>query len=101
MGKRLRGLRVVDVDTGGRVSFGRALVRNVLKVGVPWLIGHAAVFAIVAASATTSVPPQVWVLTAAAYLLPLVYVGSLFVGSGRTHYDVAVRTAVRPGGDRG
>jgi uncharacterized RDD family membrane protein YckC len=95
VGKRVRGLKVVDAATGAPVSFARALVRNTLKIGVPWLIGHAAAIAIVGASAEASVPPQVWVLTAVAYVLPLSYVVSLFIGSGRTPYDFVARTVVR------
>ncbi len=92
-GKRTLGLRVAARD-GGRASFAVCLLRNTLKVAVPWLLGHAAVFAIVAASASRSVPTGVWALTVAAYVLPIAYVIALFVGSGRTPYDVASGTSV-------
>jgi uncharacterized RDD family membrane protein YckC len=94
IGKRVRGLTVVDARTGGRVSFLRALARNALKIALPWTIGHAAVFGIVDASASGSVPPSIWLLTAVAYLLPIAYVLSLFVGSGRTLYDRIAGTVV-------
>jgi len=71
-----------------------AIARNTLKIGVPWLIGHAAVFAIVASSGAASIPVGVGALTATAYLLPLVWVVSLFVGGGRTPYDWACGTKV-------
>jgi len=85
-GKRALGL-VVRTDVG-RPPFRIALVRNVVKIGVPWLIGHAAVFAIVTSSATTgTVPFGVWVLTGVAYVIPLIWIVSLFVAGGRTPYD--------------
>jgi hypothetical protein len=96
-GKRVRRLVVVHARTGGRVSFGRALARNALKVALPWLIGHAAVFEIVFASASGFVPTSIWLLTAGAYVLPIVYVLSLFVGNGRTPYDRIAGTAVITG----
>ena len=49
-----------------------------------------AVVAIVVESAHGSV----WVLTALAYVLPLVYVASLFAHDGRTPYDRAARARV-------
>jgi uncharacterized RDD family membrane protein YckC len=94
IGKRIRGLTIVDARTGGRISFRRALARNALKIALPWMIGHAAVFGIVDASASGSVPPSIWMLTAVAYLLPIAYVLSLFVGSGRTLYDRIAGTVV-------
>jgi uncharacterized RDD family membrane protein YckC len=94
-GKRLRRLRVVDAETGRRVTFGRALIRNALKVGLPWTIGHIAVVAIVE-SPEGSVSGLIWVLTALAYVLPLVYVASLFTRGGRTPYDAAARARVIP-----
>jgi uncharacterized RDD family membrane protein YckC len=92
-GKRVMRLRVRTA--GGRPSFRVALLRNTLKIGVPWLIGHAAVFAIVASSGTTDpVPVGVWLLTGAAYLIPIIWVGSLFVAGGRTPYDRVTGTDV-------
>lgn len=98
-GKRVMRLRVRT--TGGRPPFRIALLRNALKIGVPWLIGHAAVFAIVASSGTTDpVPVWVWLLTGAAYLIPLIWIGSLFIAGGRTPYDRAIGTdVVRDGVD--
>jgi len=94
IGKRLRGLRVVSSRTGARLSYRRSLARNTIKIAVPWTIGHAAVYAIVASSAAGSVPVAVWVLTAAAYVLPIAYFASLFIGSGRTPYDRICGTVV-------
>jgi hypothetical protein len=93
-GKRARRLRVVRFGTGARVSLWRALMRDTLKVAVPWTIGHAAVYGIVASGGEGTVPVQVWLLTAVAYILPIAYVVTLFVGSGRTPYDWVADTAV-------
>lgn len=93
-GKRTRRLAVVTAAGRSRISFARALVRNVSKVMIPWLIGHAAVFSIVEASATGGVPVSVWILTGLAYVLPIVYIVSLFIGSGRTPYDRLAGTVV-------
>ena len=94
IGKLTRHLRVVDAVTGSRVSFQRSILRNTLKIGVPWTIGHAAVFAIVQASGSRPVPVSVWLLTVVAYVLPITYVVSLFVGQGRTPYDLISSTVV-------
>lgn len=86
VGKRVLGLKVVGVRDGGRLSFGSALLRNALKVAVPWTIGHAAAIALVGSA---TIGPGLATLTAAAYVLPLVYVVTLFAGTGRTPYDRA------------
>ncbi len=95
-GKRVRRLRVVDAATGARVTFGSALWRTLLKIGLPWAIGHAAVIAIVSAGTDGSVAAPIWFLTALAYVLPLIYVLTLFIRDGRTPYDRAAQTRVVP-----
>ena len=88
LGKRLARLRVVSLRAGDRLSFGRAMVRNSLKIAVPWVIGHAAVYGIVSTSGSAIVVPMwIWVVTGLAYVLPVTYLVSLFVGTGRTPYD--------------
>ena len=94
IGKRSRRLRVVDADTGTRVPFPRALLRNALKIALPWMVGHAVVFEIVQTSEAGAVPGWLWVATAGAYVLPAVYVVSLFLRRGRTPYDWLSRTSV-------
>jgi len=94
LGKRARHLRVVSVRTGARVSFQQAIARNALKIALPWTIGHAAVYGIVTSSATGTVPISISVLTAIAYVLPITYVVSLFLGTGRTPYDRLCRSVV-------
>jgi uncharacterized RDD family membrane protein YckC len=39
VGKRLLGLRVVGVDRGERIGFGRAIVRTFVKL-LPWEVAH-------------------------------------------------------------
>lgn len=92
-GKRVLRLRV----SGGRSvpSFGRALLRNALKIGLPWLVGHAAVFALTSSRSTggpTGAAADVSLLVA--YILPIAYVICLFVGRGLTPYDRLSRTRV-------
>lgn len=92
-GKRLLGLMVCAA--AGRPGLGKTLTRNALKIGLPWLVGHAAVFAIVDSdSAAGGTPIAVWGLVVAAYLLPLTWIASLFVGAGRTPYDRVSGTRV-------
>lgn len=94
-GKRM--LRLQVSGPAGRPAFGEALVRNALKLGVPWLLGHSAVFAIVLTSSTrVATPSWVWALTGAAYVLPLVYLVTVCTPSGRTPYDRLARTQVLP-----
>ncbi|MBN9609843.1 MAG: hypothetical protein BGO26_18025 [Actinobacteria bacterium 69-20] len=90
-GKRVLGL--VVCAAAGTPRFGQTLTRNALKIGLPWLVGHAAVIAIVNTSAGET-PISVWALLVVAYLLPLTWIASLFVGTGRTPYDRASRTIV-------
>lgn len=92
-GKRVLGLTVRTVE-GVPASFPTALTRNALKIGFPWLIGHGAVFALATHSRSSPLPSGLWVLTAAAYVLPVVYTASLFVGGGRTPYDRMTSTRV-------
>lgn len=91
VGKRVLGLKVVGAGDGERLSFGAVLLRNVLKVAVPWTIGHAAAIALAGSS---TVGPGLAALTAAAYVLPVAYVVTLFTGEGRTPYDRAARGRV-------
>jgi uncharacterized RDD family membrane protein YckC len=98
-GKRARRLVVQDARTGDALPFRRALLRNALKIALPWIVGHAAVYAIVGASGAiggasgaasgtrASVPPGVEALTGVAYVLPAVWLVTLLLGSGRTPYD--------------
>lgn len=92
-GKRALGLTVRTF--GSKPTFGTALLRNTLKIGVPWLIGHAAAIGLASGDSRSGrVPTGLWVLTGAAYALPVFYIASLFVGDGRTPYDRIAGTQV-------
>ncbi|MFT2712484.1 RDD family protein [Clavibacter sp. Sh2126] len=95
-GKRARRLVVQDARTGDAIPFRRALLRNALKVALPWIIGHAAVYALVRASdgTTGTVPSSAQAPLVIAYLLPTVWLVTLLLGSGRTPYDRVSRTVV-------
>lgn len=94
IGKRALKLRVTGA-TGTRIAYLRALTRNTLKFGVPWLIAHAAVYAIWSASSHGADPGWgIWPLLALSYAIPIVWVVSLFVGTGRTPYDRLTDTRV-------
>lgn len=91
-GKRLNKL---TVRTGRHIpSFRAAALRNAIKIGLPWVIGHAAVFALVGSSSDESAPVGVWALLIGAYVLPLVWVASIFIGDGRAPYDRLSHTVV-------
>lgn len=87
LGKRVVGVRMSRGSDGGTPGFASLLVRNFLKLGVPWTIAHAGVFGLVDSSAEGG--PEAWVLILLllAYALPVVYVISLFMFEGRTPYD--------------
>ncbi|RII91003.1 RDD family protein [Clavibacter californiensis] len=94
-GKRARRLVVRDVHSGEALPFRRALLRSALKIALPWVIAHTAVYALVDASGTTGVTPTgAQAATLAAYVLPVAYLCTLFLGSGRTPYDRAAGALV-------
>lgn len=101
-GKRARRLVVRDTRTGDALPFRRALLRNAVKIALPWIVGHAAVYAIVGASGGAtgpdgSLPPGVEAVTAIAYVLPTIWLVTLLIGSGRTPYDmIAGAVVARP-----
>lgn len=79
----------LEVRHGVRVpGFARALGRNALKIGVAWIIGHAAVIVLATTGPSGTPTPAVGiVLLGAAYVLPIGYVVGLFAGTGRPLYD--------------
>jgi uncharacterized RDD family membrane protein YckC len=85
LGKRALGLVVVGAG-GTRLPFGRAIVREVVRF-LPWEMAHALIWPL-------ALPPHKEPLAltiggfAAVYLLLIIYLISLFVGSEhRTIYD--------------
>ena len=92
-GKRLLGLRV-RVWQDGDVGWRRAAVRNVLKVAVPWELGHTAAFLLADPRASGSTVLIGMASAVLACALAAGYVASLFIGTGRTPYDHAAATSV-------
>lgn len=87
-GKRLLGLRVRP--PGWR----RALVRNAIKVALPWELGHTTAFLLADphAGAASSLVGLVCAFVACG--LAAVYVAALFIGTGRPPYDRVAATVV-------
>jgi uncharacterized RDD family membrane protein YckC len=89
-GKRLLGLRVRTLR-GVRAGWRRAVVRNAIKVALPWELGHTAAF-LLADPGSSSLLGLVCAFVACG--LAAGYVATLFIGRGRTPYDRAAATAV-------
>lgn len=91
LGKRTMRLWVDTSEGDAALGFRRALARNGLKIAVPWLIGHAAVFELVETGGNGAYP---MVLLVAAYVLPTVYAVTLVAADHRTVYDRLTSTVV-------
>jgi uncharacterized RDD family membrane protein YckC len=88
-GKLRFGLRVRRDPAGERISWGRSLVRNLLKLGLPWTLGHLAVV-----TATVAGGPAAWLGAGIGVAVPVAYVVSVLAGDGRTLYDHLAGTMV-------
>jgi uncharacterized RDD family membrane protein YckC len=88
-GKHLVGLRVRRDPSGERVGWGRSLVRNLLKLGLPWALGQFAILAVV-----TSPAPDAALGALIALVVPAVFLASLFLDGGHTIYDWLTGTTV-------
>ncbi|GAB3246564.1 RDD family protein [Arthrobacter pigmenti] len=93
-GKRHYGLQVLDrSDSSGAAGYGRFLLRNLAKIGIPWQLGH-----IVAVGAAfggfESRDRLTWGATVATYPLIAVSAASVFFGQGRALHDRLARTEV-------
>lgn len=94
-GKLKVGLRVRRDPGGERLTPARSFLRNLLKLGLPWMLLHLAVI-----SATVGGGVAAWVGALLSVAVPAAYVVSLFRGDGRTIYDHLAGTMVistRPG----
>ncbi|RPI96428.1 MAG: RDD family protein [Chloroflexi bacterium] len=90
-GKRRLGLKVADID-GDRISFGRALARNLLKF-IPWELSHTLIWEIRFTSQTDSM--LISYGFALVYLLIGVNILALVMNKKRqTLYDLLVKTYV-------
>ena len=88
-GKLKFGLRVRVDPTGARLSWQRSLLRNLLKLGVPWSLGHLAAIALAAGG---GIDAQIGALLSMA--VPIAYLITLFTGDGHTVYDRLAGTMV-------
>lgn len=88
-GKLRFGLRVRREESGERIGWARSLLRNLLKVGLPWTLLHLAVLTTVVSGG-----PAAWVGTIVAVALPCAYLASLLGRDGRTPYDHLAGTTV-------
>jgi uncharacterized RDD family membrane protein YckC len=93
LGKRVLHLRVVATG-GGRLGFGRSLVRSGIKF-LPWELAHFTIWQYVYGARTGGAPGWAPIALAAVYVLVGVYILSLLVGkSHRTIYDRAAGSMV-------
>lgn len=90
-GKQWTGLRVRRLDDRG-LGRSRALLRNLVKVALPALLGHAAVLTLI----TGQVGPDVVVLQALALSLPLSSLLLVCFGEGRGPWDLLCGAHVVP-----
>lgn len=86
-GKRGTHLVVVDQDVAVPIGLGRALVRTLVKVTLPWTLGHAAAFELAATADEPGLAPWLVPVVGAAYGLAAWYLVAVFVRRGRTPYD--------------
>lgn len=90
-GKQWSGLRVRRLD-GRRLGRPLALLRNLVKIGLPVGLGHAAVLMLI----TGQAGPDVVVLQAVALSLPLSYLLLVAFGEGRGPWDLLCGAQVVP-----
>ncbi|ETK31427.1 RDD family protein [Microbispora sp. ATCC PTA-5024] len=91
-GKRARGLMVVDAHSGRPIGFGRALLRNALKIALPWELGHTVAYGFATAGRNPSA--SLMVATIAVYVIMIAWLAGLFLPSTRTPYDLLGGTRV-------
>ena len=83
LGKRVLGL-VVCRETGGRLSFGTALLRNAVKI-TPWEFGHMVAWQAVF-SGEGGFPAWIWGSATIAFVVPVWWLVAI-IAAGRTPYD--------------
>lgn len=93
IGKRVMRLRVVTAVGAEAPGFPRSLLRNSLKIALPWIIGHAAVYELVASGGRGG---PALVLLVAAYVLPILYLVTLLAKLHLPSYDRLAGTRVVP-----
>ena len=94
VGKRLLHLRVRSVSRSVRddpARFAQTLIRAAGKFA-PWEVAHTAIWRMPTDPDDPAIWP--WITFGLVLVVCLVYVGGLFLGSGRTLYDLAAGTRV-------
>ena len=93
-GKRLLRLQVIDQRTRALPSPRQALVRNLIKITLPWELGHTVALGY-AYTEGSVVPGWLWALTAVTYGWLLLNLILLIIPSHRPVHDRLARTVVR------
>lgn len=88
-GKLARGLRVRRYPGAERLGLGRAIVRNLFKLGLPVPLAYLAVLA-----ACDDGGPAAWVGVAAAAVVAVSYLAGVLFGDGRPVYDQVAGSSV-------
>jgi hypothetical protein len=86
-------LGVIDESADALVSARRSLARNVIKIAVPWELGHTVALGYVS-TASTNVPVWLWVLTGIIYGWLLLNLILLIIPSRKPLHDRMARTIV-------
>jgi uncharacterized RDD family membrane protein YckC len=93
VGKRLRRLRVIDQKTRALPSGRQALVRNLIKITLPWELGHTVALGFASLGAKPA-PPWLWALTVITYGWVLTNLLLLVLPSGKPEHDRLAGTVV-------
>ena len=91
-GKRRYDLQV-QYELGEPLSFSRALLRNVVKIAVPWQLGHTVAVG-AASGGFDDQDPLTIAAAVSTYPLLAVMIGSAAFGKGRAVYDRVAGTKV-------
>jgi uncharacterized RDD family membrane protein YckC len=92
-GKRRLRLGVIDKSIDALVSARRSLARNVIKIAVPWELGHTVALGY-ASTGRGNVPVWLWALTAIIYGWLLLNLILLIIPSRKPLHDRVARTIV-------
>ena len=100
VGKRLLRLRVVDEKSRALPSGRQAVVRNLIKITLPWELGHTVALGFASLGAKP-VPLWLWALTMITYGWVLANLLLLILPSGKPVHDRLAGTIVLRGPDQG
>jgi uncharacterized RDD family membrane protein YckC len=92
-GKRVLQLRVLDENAEAAPSVSRSLARNVIKIAIPWELGHTVALGYAYAGGGP-LPIWLWILTAIIYGWLLVGLVLLIIPSRKPLHDRLAHTVV-------